>query len=397
MNRDWPTVRLGELLSEPIRNGYSPVCGDIPTGRWVLGLGALGENGIIVSGIKPAPPDDPSVARTELRVGDFLVSRSNTRGKVGLVALWRDQVAACSYPDLMMRFRVDASRVDLDYLEAYLRSPMARHHLQRAAAGTSGSMVKINRRAVETLEVPLPSLAEQHRIANILSTWDMAIEKTERLIKAKRTGIVGLARATAGDGGGLQVRLGEICTISKGVGLSKDALDPAGTHACILYGELHTVYGEVVTEIRSRTNLLEGTRSERGDVLIPSSSETAEDLANATALLQDGVLLGGDINILRPKNPCEYDAEYLAYTLTHVNRKDIVRLAQGHSVVHLYGRDISRVEVSLPDIERQAEVARALRVGQQEVELLRQLVSEYKRQRDALMQTLFSGGGGRAS
>jgi type I restriction enzyme S subunit len=181
----WKKVRLEKLLSQPIKNGYSPICSDIPTGRWVLGLGALNGNGLDVTQAKPAPVADKRVDEFLLQSGDFLVSRSNTLDKVGRSALFKGQIDNCSYPDLMMRFRVDVSKIHPEFLEIYLRSPRTVRHFQRSASGTSASMVKINKKAVEDLRVSIPPLFEQIAIADFLSTWDAAIEKIERLIAAK--------------------------------------------------------------------------------------------------------------------------------------------------------------------------------------------------------------------
>jgi type I restriction enzyme S subunit len=200
--------------------------------------------------------------------------------------------------------------------------------------------------------------------------------------------IIGIVWTAAAQSDGTHIRLGDVCTISRGKGLSKGDMRADGARPCILYGELHTRYGEVTTEVHSRTNALTTTCSQRGDVLVPSSSETHEDLANATALNEGGVLLGGDINILRPQRPGEYSAEYLAYYLRHIKRRDIARLAQGNAIVHLYGRELARLDISLPDVERQFHVAAVLRLREREITLLRQLATAYGRQKAGLMQVL---------
>lgn len=188
----WQIESLGALLEGSPKNGYSPNCPEEPTGKWVLGLGALTGDGLDLSQVKPAPISDILVDRFQVHPGDFLISRSNTLDKVGRSALYRGGIDNCSYPDLMMRFRVTSSRVDLDYLDAYLRSERVMKHIQRSATGTSGSMKKINQAIVEDIPVILPSLSEQRQIAAILATWDAAIKKSERLIAAKRHLLHGL-------------------------------------------------------------------------------------------------------------------------------------------------------------------------------------------------------------
>lgn len=121
----WEVVSLKDLTEGPIRNGYSPVCPDEPTGRWILSLGALGPDGLDTHEVKPAPEGDARVNDFLLQSGDFLVSRSNTRERVGWSALFRGEVTDCAYPDLMMRFRVNLNLICPEYLEAYLYSTPA--------------------------------------------------------------------------------------------------------------------------------------------------------------------------------------------------------------------------------------------------------------------------------
>jgi type I restriction enzyme, S subunit len=182
----WPVVPLGALILAPPQNGYSPVCPDSTTGKWILSLSALNGTSLVATGVKPAPANDLLVDKFLLKPGDFLISRSNTLDKVGRVGVFRGEVESCSYPDLMMRFRPDNTKVHTDYLEVYLKSEEVQKFIQRHAAGTSGSMKKINRAIVESIPVVLPILRQQEEIASISATWNAAIEKTETLIVAKQ-------------------------------------------------------------------------------------------------------------------------------------------------------------------------------------------------------------------
>ena len=65
--------------------------------------------------------------------------------------------------------------------------------------------------------------------------------------------------------------------------------------------------------------------SQKNDVIIPASGETALDIASAACITVEGVALGGDINIIR----CQQNGIFLAYYL--ISKKiDIARLAQGY-------------------------------------------------------------------
>lgn len=178
---DWRFVRLVELLREPIRNGYSPVCPKEPTGKWMLSLGAVTPSGFDPRALKPAPANDPRVESALLQPGDIVVSRSNTRERVGLAGLYGGHPARCGYPDLLMRVRVGATALP-EFITFALLSSAGREYFKQTARGTSGSMLKIDRGILETFPLRLPPLGEQRKIAAILSSVDDAIEAAQAVI-----------------------------------------------------------------------------------------------------------------------------------------------------------------------------------------------------------------------
>jgi type I restriction enzyme S subunit len=179
--KGWKTVTLKDLLDGQIKNGYSPNATNSETGYWVLGLGALADEGIISSEIKPVLPEK-KVLQSLLKKDDFLVSRSNTPDKVGRSIRFKNEVENCSYPDLMMRFRIDDNKADKEFIEHQLKSSAVRIYFKNCAAGSSSTMVKINKGILEKAPIVAPPIKEQKKIAQILSTWDKAISVTEKLL-----------------------------------------------------------------------------------------------------------------------------------------------------------------------------------------------------------------------
>jgi type I restriction enzyme S subunit len=178
---------LGRLIAEPITNGYSPVCPTFETGSWVLGLDALTEHGFDPRGRKPAPRHDPDLDGNELSDGDILVSRSNTRERVGQAGLYNGEPPNCFYPDLMMRIRVDLNKIRPEYLDLFLRSEFARRFLQSRAGGTSGSMVKIKERDLRQLPVALPAPDEQEITVTRIRSASMLVSNVKsQICKAHR-------------------------------------------------------------------------------------------------------------------------------------------------------------------------------------------------------------------
>jgi type I restriction enzyme S subunit len=184
----------------------------------------------------------------------------------------------------------------------------------------------------------------------------------------------------------------EICTIQKGEGLSKDGLIKDGKYPCVLYGELYTIYSEVIDKVNSRTNNLGKRVSEYGDILFPGSTTTTGiDLANATAIKAKGVLLGGDIIVLKQKAENIYDPTFMAFYLTHIKKFEIAKYAQGITIVHLYGKDLLKLKLVLPSFERQKKISEILTKAKNEINNLKDLTQKYKTQKRGLMQKLLTG------
>lgn len=155
-------------------------------------------------------------------------------------------------------------------------------------------------------------------------------------------------------------KLNEICQFFKGNGLSKSDLSNEG-FPCILYGELYTTYkNEVISDIISKTNttLSNPFLSRNNDLIIPGSGEDPIDIAVARAICQNDIILGGDLNILRPKS--NVSAAFLSYQLNGVRRYDIAKKAQGKSIVHLHNSDLKEVLVSIPTYNEQLHIVKLL-------------------------------------
>ena len=145
----------------------------------------------------------------------------------------------------------------------------------------------------------------------------------------------------------------------KGTGISKDQLSDDG-EPCILYGELYTKYkSETIREVISKTNIdnTKLVRSKANDVIIPCSGETAEDIATARCVLNGNILLGGDLNIIRLHG---YDGAFMSYQLNGRRKYDIAKVAQGVSVVHLYGEHMKGVKTINPCLKEQKKIASLL-------------------------------------
>lgn len=156
--------RLGDVLREPIRNGYSATSPNYETGLWITTLSAVSSEGFNPLGVKPAPTGVEKVSQTLLQSGDIIVSRSNTRDLVGLAGLYEGIPFPCSYSDLLMRVRFDPDIISPEFALLCLLSDESRLYFRNTGRGTSGSMKKIDRSILENLPMRIPHLSVQAKV-----------------------------------------------------------------------------------------------------------------------------------------------------------------------------------------------------------------------------------------
>jgi len=183
--------------------------------------------------------------------------------------------------------------------------------------------------------------------------------------------------------------LNDIAILTKGAGISKDQLSESG-EPCILYGELYTKYkSEIIEDVISKTNIPTDKliKSKANDVLIPCSGETAVDIATARCVSSDNVLLGGDLNIIRLKH---HDGSFMSYQLNGKRKYDIAKVAQGVSVVHLYGEHLKGIVTYNPQIEEQKKIVGLLSLLDERIATQNKIIEDLKKLKSAISKQVFA-------
>ena len=155
---------------------------------------------------------------------------------------------------------------------------------------------------------------------------------------------------------------------------------------CILYGELYTKYkSEVISDIFSKTDIdtRKLVKSKANDVIIPCSGETAVDIATARCVPYDNILLGGDLNIIRLYN-C--DGSFMSYQLNGKRKYDLAKVAQGVSVVHLYGDHLKGVKTYNPCLEEQKKIAKLLSLLDERIATQNKIIEDLKKLKSAIIE-----------
>ncbi len=331
-------------------------------------------------------------ARAVPQFGDIMITREAPLGEVCAVPADRKVCLG----QRMMLYRPSPTRTSSTYLLYSLMSQPVRANLFRKIGGSTVGHAKVD--DIRFLQLPLPSLPEQRAIAEALSDADALLGGLDRIIAKKRDLkqaamqqlFTGQTRLPGFHGEWEVKRLGEVATFYKGKGLPKSALTPFGAEPCIHYGELFTRYPETIREIISRTDETRGCfRSVANDVLMPTSDVTPRGLAKASCVRVDGVILGGDILVIRSEISRVFGT-FLSYLIRR-EEDQVLQLVTGTTVFHLYGSDMKKFKLSLPSLAEQTAIAEVLTDMDSELAALEQLREKTRGLKQAMMQELLTG------
>lgn len=293
--------------------------------------------------------------------------------------------------------------IDSDYLTHYFDSQKWNSEVAAICAegARNHGLLNVSTSDFFDINIMSPSLPEQRKIAALLSSVDAVIAAQQAEVDAweqRKKGVMQKlfsqeVRFKADDGSEFpeweEKTLGELGTFTKGAALSKADISDDG-RPLILYGELYTTYNEVAVHIVRHTeqNVADRFLSRVGDVLIPTSGETAEEIATATCVMQEGVVLAGDLYIYRTVD--ELDGRIASYLLNHSVNKKISNIAQGKSVVHIQAKELSKVIMSYPaSLEEQRKIADCLASMDEVIRKAKDELAKWQELKKGLLQQMF--------
>lgn len=288
--------------------------------------------------------------------------------------------------------------IEVDYLYQWFCAN--EHKIMNLVVGTGIGAGKLDTNDMKSIEINLPSIAEQQKTASFLSSVDKKISHLQQqkiLLEQYKKGVMKQIfnqelRFKDDNGNDYpewnKKKLGEVYYSEKGNGISKGELNSNGKYECILYGELYTKYNEVIYNVKSKTDSSKGLLSKVNDLLIPSSTTTTGiDLANVTALNFNNIRLGGDIIVLRSNE--KSNNIFYAYYLSNRKKNEIASRAQGITIVHLYFNSIRDIEIDLPSIEEQTKIAEFLSSIDSEIQLVNTQLENTQQFKKGLLQQMF--------
>ncbi len=325
-----------------------------------------------------------------------MYGQGKTRGQVAKLGIEASTNQACAALQLHEGF-------DVDYYYQYLISQY--ENIRELA--NSGGQQNLSGGIVKRINIPIPPLLEQQKIANILSTWDKAIGTTERLIDNNTQQKKALMQ---------QLLTGK-----------KRLLDESGKRFegdwedTKLENIIHLLSGHAFksSEFEKHTGfkLLRGINISRGflrwgseQTFTWSDAEKYERYLlkiNDIVVSMDGSLVGRNYALIQQKNfepmllvqrvariRCK-DTLSPTYLLQHISSKRFESYVDSVKTVtaipHISAKDIREFRVPLASIEEQQKIATVLTNADKEIELLEQQLADLQQEKKALMQVLLTG------
>lgn len=323
----------------------------------------------------------------QVKQNDILITKDGTIGKVAFI----DELPLdATLNSGVFVVRPIDNAYDPKYCYYVFKSQYFDSFLRKLVAGST--INHLYQKDFVSFQFPLPpTKAEQTAIAAALSDMDNLIAGLEQLIVKKKAIKQGAMQELVRPKEGWVVKtLGEVASFYKGKGLPKSDIDESGRFKCIHYGELFTKYDEFIRVVFSKTDQLNNSfYSVSNDVLMPTSDVTPNGLATASCIKEDGVILGGDILIIRA-DPNLLDGIYLSYYVKR-NREQVMGLVTGSTVYHLYGSDMKTFEIAYPRIEEQREITAILSNMDAEIAALEIQLEKYKHVKLGMMHELLTG------
>ena len=300
-----------------------------------------------------------------------------------------DGIVSPAYTVLMPK-----QEINNGYFAALFKSANLINEFRKNSQGMTSDTWNLKYPQIETIKVQIPSVSEQDKVSEMFSVLDERIAAQSQLVESLKKYKRGVVRTLLSpkhcklkNVEWTTAKIGDIGTFIKGAPLSKADISSDGT-PFILYGELYTTYNEVISKVVRKTQASVDKQyySQIGDVIIPTSGETPEEISTASCVMLPDIILAGDLNIYRCT---QVDGRIMSYILNHVVNDRIARVAQGKSIVHVQATEISKIEITYPDLISQKKLIETFDAITARIDHSMRELELLQVHRKALLQQLF--------
>ena len=278
--------------------------------------------------------------------------------------------------------------------------------LKRVAQGTKVYSISFN--LINKIKILLPPLAEQQKIAEVLSTWDKAIEKQTQLIEKlelRKKGLMqqlltGKKRLPGFSGEWKKVKLGDVTVFLNTNSFSREQLNNVkGNILNIHYGDVLVKYSSVldvskedIPYINEQIAYCPKDYVNNGDVIM---ADTAEDemVGRCCEVINiDNIKVVSGLHTVLIHPIIKFSSKYLGYYLNSEKyHKQIVSIMQGIKVYSITKDALKNTTIDIPCMEEQATITNSLSLCDNEILLAQQKLKKIQQQKKGLMQMLLTG------
>ena len=362
-------------------------------------LAATQENGIVPRsqiGIDIQCSEEGVNGYKKVSKGDFVISLRSFQG--GIEYSEYDGIVSPAYTVLQ-----PVREISDGYYRNYFKTDSFIQRLNGAVYGIRDGK-QIGYQDFGDMCIYCPPIDEQKKIAEILSCCDRVIELKQQLIAELQRLKSGFLQAMFPAKGHRepdirfpefsdaweQRKLDDVAEFSKGSGYSRGDLKESGT-PIILYGRLYTKYETIISDVDTFVEAKDGSvYSKGGEVIVPASGETAEDIARAASVDKSGILLGGDLNVVMPNE--DINSAFLAISISNgTSQRELARKAQGKSVVHIHNEEIRNLVVPFPRKTEQNKIENYFADLDHLITLHQRELEETKKKKKSLAKLLLTG------
>jgi type I restriction enzyme S subunit len=349
-----------------------------------------------------------------LEKGDIIITLTGTVGKKDYGYSYQ----ISNEKNLLLNQRVakiKATKCNDRYLCYGIKTSKFLNQFFFSARGGTGNQANVGTNDLGAIKIFSPPSKEQAAIANILTTWDKAINTLAQLIAQKELRkkwlmqqlLTGKKRLKGFKGEWRESEIREIFDFISTSSFSRDCLTDnklEGDVYCIHYGNIHAVYESDILDANneSRIPILKKEYNENisellkdGDLIIADASEDYEGVGESVELINIGKkkIIGGlHTIVLRDKRKGITSKGFKGHFFNHsVLLNALRRIATGTSVYSVSKSALSLIRIKRPSIEEQHAITFVLDQADKEIEIQRNKLSQLKEQKKGLMQILLTG------
>ena len=257
----------------------------------------------------------------------------------------------------------------------------------------------INAEQYKSYSIKCPTLAEQNKIANFLTTVDKKITNLENTItslenqKKELLQQIFSQKLRFKDENGnnypnwINSTIGKSGYFYYGKSAPKWSITDTATIPCVRYGELYTTHNIMVKKIYSYTNIpKENLKFSTGnEVLVPRVGEEPLDFCKCCYLPFKDVAIGEMISVYNTKN----NPLFISYMFNATMKYKFAKLVEGGNVSNLYYSYLENIKIKLPCLEEQTKIADFLSAFDRKLDNQKAQLEHWKQIKKGLLQQMF--------